>query len=110
MVRTGRGRRGGTGNDGATRPAPYEGARGSGSRRRGGSAKGRGGRGGRGGRRHKPPSKTAEELDADMDRYWIKSAEHASKKLDGDMDEYWKNKKDQCTACDSICEQRDAWN
>lgn len=58
---------------------------------RAGSNGGRGGRGrgrGRGGRQ----SRSAEDLDREMDKYWGKSEEHANKRLDGDMDEYWKHK------------------
>ena len=38
---------------------------------------------------------TAEDLDKDMDNYWIKSgkAEVVNKKLDDEMDAYWANKK-----------------
>jgi uncharacterized protein YdaU (DUF1376 family) len=37
---------------------------------------------------------TAEELDAGMDEYWLKSSnkEIAGKKLDDDMDAYWEKK------------------
>ncbi|CAH0478250.1 unnamed protein product [Peronospora belbahrii] len=94
MVR-GRGRR--HGNNGGSRATPYERLRVGRGRRRegGGELKGRV-KGGSGGRRGsvKPKSKTAEELDAEMDSYWGKSEEHAAKKLDSDMDDYWKNKED----------------
>lgn len=82
------------------RATPYEGARqnrrgggrsgeneGGGRRTRGGKGGGRGG-----GRGEKPKPRTAEDLDREMDSYWGKSQEHASKKLDGDMDDYWKSK------------------
>ncbi|CAI5705174.1 unnamed protein product [Peronospora effusa] len=96
MVR-GRGGRSSNGNGGRNRATPYEGAREGRSRRRGGGgggeSKGRA-KGGRHSRRggDKPKSKTAEELDAEMDSYWGKSEGHAAKKLDSDMDNYWKNK------------------
>ncbi|KAL0585249.1 hypothetical protein ABG067_004953 [Albugo candida] len=63
---------------------------------RAGSNGGRGGRGrgrGRGGRQ----SRSAEDLDREMDKYWGKSEEHANKRLDGDMDEYWKHKDPEST-------------
>jgi hypothetical protein len=83
------------GRGGASRPS---GGRGRGAGRGGG----RGGRGGRGGggrgrpkREEKKPA-TAEELDAAMDDYWVKSGnkELASKKLDDDMDSYWAKKEE----------------
>lgn len=44
---------------------------------------------------------TAEDLDKEMDKYWGKNAEIATKMLDGDMDDYWKakdeNKQDNTT-------------
>lgn len=93
---------------GAKRSTPYEGAQqnkkeGGGGRSRGGRG-GRGARdggkgkgGGKGGKQEKPKPKTAEELDREMDSYWGKSEEHASKKLDGDMDDYWKKKDEKRT-------------
>ncbi|ETV99862.1 hypothetical protein H310_07897 [Aphanomyces invadans] len=59
---------------------------------RGGRGKGRGLGKGRGSRGEKKKPTTADDLDADMDKYWGKSSEHAQKKLDGDMDDYWKKK------------------
>ncbi|KAL4443554.1 hypothetical protein ABPG75_011291 [Micractinium tetrahymenae] len=48
-----------------------------------------GGRGGRGrGRSDKP--KTAEELEREMDEYWLQDEKTAAKKLNDDMDDYWK--------------------
>lgn len=92
---------------GAKRSTPYEGAQQS--KKEGGGGRSRGGRGARGARdgggkgkgakQEKPKPKTAEELDREMDSYWGKSEEHASKKLDGDMDDYWKKKGDTRTCC-----------
>ena len=61
-----------------------------------GGARGRGGRrggpkrGGRGGQREKP--KTAEQLDAEMDDYFMKDEKTAAQKLNTDLDDYWKSK------------------
>mmetsp|Transcript_22070 Transcript_22070/g.45963 ORF Transcript_22070/g.45963 Transcript_22070/m.45963 type:complete len:124 (+) Transcript_22070:20-391(+) len=43
-----------------------------------------------------PKPKTAEELDAEMDNYWLNSKDKAiaGKKLDDDMDAYWANKEE----------------
>jgi C-terminal duplication domain of Friend of PRMT1 len=53
---------------------------------------GNGGR--RGASREAKKPATAEELDAGMDEYWLKSSnkEIAGKKLDDDMDAYWEKK------------------
>ncbi len=52
-----------------------------------------GGRGGRGGRGEAKP-RTAEELDAQMDEYFLKSGDEklVAAKLNEDLDSYWKNK------------------
>lgn len=56
--------------------------------KRGGSrGRGRGGRG-RGGQE----KKTAEQLDAEMDAYFLKDEKTAAQKLNNDLDDYWKNK------------------
>jgi len=67
---------------------------------RGGAAKGKAA--GRGGKKSnpkkntqaKPKPVTADDLDADMENYWLKSGskELAQKKLDEEMDSYWAKK------------------
>ena len=49
---------------------------------------GKDGKGGKGGKKRN----TAEALDADLDKYWIKKGEKGAVKnhLDSEMDEYWK--------------------
>jgi hypothetical protein len=58
-----------------------------------GNKHGNGGRGGRGGRGEAKP-RTAEELDAQMDEYFLKSGDEklVAAKLNEDLDSYWKNK------------------
>ena len=56
--------------------------------RRGAQTGGRGGRGGRG--TDKPKSK--EQLDAEMDDYFLKDHKHAQTKLNADLDSYFKEK------------------
>ena len=51
----------------------------------------RGGRGGRGGRAADKP-KSKEQLDAEMDAYFIKDHKHAQTKLNADLDGYFKEK------------------
>lgn len=64
------------------------GGRGSGGGR--GGPRGRGGRGGRGSRPEK--KKTKEELDAEMDTYFLKDEKTAAQRLNADLDDYWKQK------------------
>ncbi|KAL7453289.1 hypothetical protein ACHAWC_004959 [Mediolabrus comicus] len=116
MVRTNQRGGGGRGGGGGNKPAKKSNqGQGGGSRRRysggggGGGNKGRGGGGGgrgdggrrgggRGGRgkNEKQKPATAEELDAAMDDYWMKSdnKELVEKKLNDDMDDYWAKKGD----------------
>ena len=48
--------------------------------------------GGRGGGSKPDKAKTKEELDAEMDSYFLKDEKSAPKKLDADLDDYWKSK------------------
>lgn len=57
--------------------------------KRGGS-RGRGRGRGRGGDDAK--KKTAEQLDAEMDAYFMKDEKTAAQRLNTDLDDYWKNK------------------
>ena len=54
-----------------------------------GGRRGRGGgRGGRGGRGSSAKPKSKEELDADLDGYFMKDSKTAAQRLDADMDAY----------------------
>lgn len=90
-------RRGGRGRGG------FRGASNSSFRGRGRGRGGRGGGRGRGrGRNFGGKKKTKEELDAEMDAYFLKDAKTAVTRLDADLDEYFALKDKAKAATESV--------
>lgn len=91
VAKRGRGGRGGGGRGGGGRgrgAGVQKGGRGG----RTGRGGGRGGGRGRGRRDDRGKKVTAEDLDAEMDKYFMKDAKTAASKLDNDLDEYFTKK------------------
>ncbi|EJK64429.1 hypothetical protein THAOC_14834 [Thalassiosira oceanica] len=91
------------GNKNSPNKRSQSGQAGGGRRRYSGGRGGRGRRNSGGGKsRDESKPKTAEELEAEMDEYWMKSGnkELANKKLDEDMDSYWAKKEEKGDAAE----------
>lgn len=75
---------------------------GRGGRGRPGGVRGRGGGRGRGrGRGNDERTPTADQLDNDLDSYFMKDSKAGGNKLDSDLDSYFKDAKDQKSKADA---------